>query len=118
MGKFSLNAACPGTKTKRTMPKARDVKIGSSWCPPPRAVSSQLGPGSAWLVGVDLESNDWVTTPGIKGTFGKFGHYCLCTPVDLQSRIVQESFLNTGRIHGSSTPPRPRAMVPKLPANL
>ena len=40
-------------------------------------------------MGVDIETNDWEKVSGIKGTFGQFDHYSLCTPVDLQARIVQ-----------------------------
>ena len=90
MGKFDLGAACPGkAKRQKTIPKARDVVIGPSWSAPPSAVASKLGPGSDWLMGVDIETNDWEKVSGIKGTFGQFGHYSLCTPVDLQARIVQ-----------------------------
>ena len=70
-------------------PKAEDIQLGPSWFAPPPPVASKLGSGSAWLVGIDLETNDWETTRGIKGTFGQFGHYSLCAPCDLEARIVQ-----------------------------
>ena len=75
MGKFDLSAACPGkAKKQKKMPKAHDVIIGPSWSLPPSAVASKLGRGGDWLIGVDLETNDWEKIFGIKGTFGQFGH--------------------------------------------
>ena len=89
VGKFKLSSACPPNPKCKTPPKVSDVKLGPAWRAPPKTVANQLGRGSDWLLGCDIETNDWKTTRGVKGTFGKFGHYTLCTPTDLQARVVQ-----------------------------
>ena len=71
------------------MPRAADVIIGPAWCAPPPALAASFGRGDAWLVGLDLETNDWEDSRGNKGTFGQFEHYNLCKPQDLEARIVQ-----------------------------
>ena len=100
MGKFNLNAACPAsTKCKRAIQKACDIKVGSSWCAPPSIVAAKLGHGRAWLVGVDLETNDWVTTRDIKGTFGQFGHIGAngtTTPASQQKAYEYVCYLQVG----------------------
>ena len=90
IGKFSISAACaPNPKHARTMPRASDVVQGPSWVPPPAILAEKLGWGGDWLIAVDIETNDWDKVRGVKGTFGQFGHYNLCTKKDLEAHVVQ-----------------------------
>ena len=75
--------------TSQPIPRASDVLTGVSWHKPPKDVIDKLGVASQWLMGVDIETNDWVTSPGNKGSIGRFGFYNLCAPVDFEARIVQ-----------------------------
>ena len=90
MGKFKIDNASPAApKRQKTGSKAIDVKIGPAWCRPSDSVVAKLGEGSDWLFGVDIETNDWQESKGIKGEFGQFRHYHLCAPIDFQARVVQ-----------------------------
>lgn len=88
MGKFDLSKTCQPTKRRKTY-KATDVVTGPSWVEPPPALVQQLSHGGSWLIGIDIETNDWDTIRGLKGSYGQFGKYSLCAPVDLKARIVQ-----------------------------
>ena len=58
------------------------------WSKPPDAVASHVGCGGQWLMGIDIETNDWETSRGNKGSIGHFGFWNLCAPRDLDARIV------------------------------
>ena len=84
-----MSSACPPTPRCKTAPKVGDVRLGPAWHAPHKNVAAMLGRGDDWILGCDIETNDWETVKGVKGTFGRFGHYSLCTPSDLQARVVQ-----------------------------
>ena len=89
MGKFKLSRACPTKPKCKVAPKVCDVRVGPSWQAPPKTVAAKFGRGRDWLIGCDIEANDWETARGVKGTFGRLGHYNLCALIDLQARVVQ-----------------------------
>jgi len=71
-----------------TIPKAKDI-VDRGWCKPPEYVIEKMADETTWLIGVDIETNDWEVSRGNKGSIGKFGFYNLCNPSDLEARIVQ-----------------------------
>ena len=42
-----------------------------------------------YVLGVDIETHDWVEHRATKGSIGQFGFYCLCDPDDFEARIIQ-----------------------------
>ena len=85
--RFDVSKACP--PAKKIAIKVSNIVEGPTWCSPPPAVIAKLGNGGDWLFGVDIETHDWEATRGIRGKFGKFGHWNLCAERDVEARIVQ-----------------------------
>jgi len=85
---FQMASCARKRKYVETIPKAEDIVHGG-WCKPPEYVIEKMADETTWLIGVDIETNDWEVTGGIKGSTGKFGFYNLCKPSDLEARIIQ-----------------------------
>jgi len=85
---FSL-AAVPQKKVKEAVNYSlSDIQKEPSLLTPPTCVAARLKERPL-LMGIDIETNDWESRKGNKGSIGKFGFYNICHPDDFKSRIVQ-----------------------------
>ena len=78
-------------KPKRiaSIPKVRNLSMGvSSVTPPPMSVLAKLGCPS-FIVGVDIETADWVDRKRSATRKGQFVFYHFCHNDDFNQRIVQ-----------------------------
>ena len=80
------------TKNKKQpgqIPKLSALRIGASTAvPPPDVVISKLGCAS-FIMGVDIETADWVDRRRSNTRKGQFGFYSFCHDDDFEQRIVQ-----------------------------
>lgn len=93
-----LKFMAPPLRLRPAQPRASDLslcKLGDfAPYPLPSDLLQKLFPAPSWVLGFDIETNDWVErTASIKGSIGEHGYYNLCRPCDLESRIVQLSWV-------------------------
>ena len=69
------------------VPKVSDLIGAATTVPPPEAVLRKLG-GATIVVGVDIETADWVDRKNSTSR-GQFGFYHFCHPDDYSQKIVQ-----------------------------
>ena len=70
------------------VPKVSQLRIGGpTGVPPPDVVAQKLGDATI-VVGVDIETADWVDRKN-KTSQGQFGFYHFCHPDDYAQNIVQ-----------------------------
>jgi len=66
------------------------VVCQASLVEPPTPVLGRLHLPTELLIGIDIETHDWIEEPNKKGRYGLFGCYTLTTPEELEfKRIVQ-----------------------------
>ena len=84
--KFKISVA-KKEKPAARVPKAGELGGAAIRVPPPNAVLQKLG-GAKIVVGLDIETADWVGRMNNTGR-GQFGFYHFCHPDDYLQKIVQ-----------------------------
>ena len=78
---FQLERCAAPQRRVSKVPKAREL---ATWKPnghTPSDITRLLDVD--YVLGVDIETHDWVEHRATKGSIGQFGFYCLCDPEEM-----------------------------------